>query len=67
MEVDLVRMHLLGILGHVGLTTMIKQRHPSVAERILVALHNAEGPESTRSTTIFARGRFCSADVGSLV
>ena len=37
-----------------GSLSMIKQRHPTVAERILVALHNVEGPESTRSAAIVA-------------
>ena len=34
--------------------SMIKQKHPTVAERILVALHHTEGPESTRSAAIVA-------------
>ena len=43
--------------------SMIKQRRPAVKERILVALHNVEGPESTRSAAIVAHqkagcGRF---------
>ena len=32
--------------------SMIKQRHPTVAER----MHHVEGPESTRSATIVVHG-----------